>query len=207
MSIKVWTIFLLMETLQCLSPGPAVLFVFAQGLARGSLASTWASCGILAANAVYFLLSATGIAAVLAGSRNAFSLITWIGAGYTMWLGARTFVSSGKGLSLASSPKSAVSSTRIFTGGFVLQISKPGLLVFFVAVLPQFIIPGHSVARQVLILAVTSISVEFVTLSVYGMLAAQLGKFAVEPRFVKLVNHLSGLMMVVAALALAKGRL
>lgn len=89
----------------------------------------------------------------------------------------------------------------------MLQISKPGLLVFFVAVLPQFIIPGYSVARQVLILAVTSIAVEFVILSLYGMLAAQLGKFAVEPRFVKLVNHLSGLMMVVAALALAKGRL
>lgn len=207
MSVKVWTIFFLMETLACLSPGPAVLFVFSQGLARGTLASTWASCGILAANAVYFLLSATGIAAVLEGSRNAFSLITWIGAGYTMWLGVRTFVSSGKGLSLASSPKTAVSSTRIFTGGFVLQISKPGLLVFFVAVLPQFIIPGHSVARQVLILAVTSIGIEFVILSLYGMLAAQLGKFAVEPRFVKLTNRLAGLMMVVAALALAKSRL
>ncbi len=61
--------------------------------------------------------------------------------------------------------------------------------------------------RQVLILAVTSISVEFVVLSLYGMLAAQLGKFAVEPRFVKLANRLAGLMMVVAALALAKSRL
>ena len=206
MSIKVWTIFLLMETLQCLSPGPAVLFVLSQGLARGVLASTWASCGILAANAVYFLLSATSVAAVLVGSRNAFSLITWVGAGYTVWLGVRTFSSSG-GLSLTSSTKSAVSSARIFTGGFVLQISKPGLLVFFGAVLPQFIIPGHSAARQVLILAVTSITVEFAILSLYGMLAAQLGKSAVEPRFVKLVNRLSGLMMVVAALALAKSRL
>ena len=206
MSIKVWTIFLLMETLQCLSPGPAVLFVLSQGLARGALASTWASCGILAANAVYFLLSATSVAAVLVGSRNAFSLITWVGAGYTIWLGVRTFRSSG-GLSLASSAKSTVSSARIFTGGFVLQISKPGLLVFFGAVLPQFIIPGHSVARQVLILAVTSIAVEFVILSLYGMLAAQLGKSAVEPRFVKLVNRLAGLMMIVAALALAKSRL
>jgi len=59
----------------------------------------------------------------------------------------------------------------------------------------------------VLILAVTSITVEFVVLSLYGMLAAQLGKSAVEPRFVKLVNRLAGLMMVAAALALAKSRL
>jgi len=76
MSAKVWTIFFLMETVQCFRPGPAVLFVLSQGLARGALASTWASCGILAGNAVYFLLSATGVAAVLIGSRNAFNLIT-----------------------------------------------------------------------------------------------------------------------------------
>ena len=62
-------------------------------------------------------------------------------------------------------------------------------------------------ARQVLILAVTSIAVEFAILCLYGMLAAQLGKSAVEPRFVKLVNRLSGSMMVVAALTLAKSRL
>jgi len=63
------------------------------------------------------------------------------------------------------------------------------------------------VARQVLILAVTSIAVEFVVLSLNGMLAAQLGKVAVQPRFVKLVNRLAGMMLLVAALALAKSRL
>ncbi len=207
MSAKVWTIFFLMETVQCFRPGPAVLFVLSQGLARGALASTWASCGILAGNAVYFLLSATGVAAVLIGSRNAFDLITWVGAGYTVWLGLRTFMSSGAGLSLAPSAPSAVASARIFGGGFLLQISNPGVIVFFVAVFPQFIVPGHSVARQVLILAVTSIAVEFVVLSLYGILAAQLGKVAVQPRFVKLVNRLAGMMLLVAALALAKSRL
>jgi homoserine/homoserine lactone efflux protein len=207
MSAKVWTIFLLMETLQCLRPGPAVLFVLSQGLARGARASTWASCGILAGNAIYFLLSATSIAAVLIGSRNIFDLITWVGAGYTVWLGVRMFVSSGTGLSLASSTAPAVASSRIFGGGFLLQISNPGAIIFFVAVLPQFIIPGHSVARQVLILAVTSIAVEFVVLSLYGMLAAQLGKVSVQPWLVKVANRLAGVMLLVAAVALAKSRL
>ncbi len=206
MTVRVWIIFLLMETMQCLSPGPAVLFVLSQGLARGALASTWASCGILAGNAVYFLLSATSVAAVLVGSRNAFSVITWIGAGYTMWMAVRMFSSSGAGLAL-SSPKSAIASLRMFTNGFVLQVSNPRALIFFVAVLPQFIAPNHGVARQVFILAATSIGVEFLVLSVYGILAGQLGKFAVEPRFVKLANRLAGLMLLVAAVALARSRL
>jgi homoserine/homoserine lactone efflux protein len=95
----------------------------------------------------------------------------------------------------------------MFMNGFVLQISKPGLLLFFVLVLPQFILPGRGVAGQVLILAVTSISVEFVVLSLYGVIAAQVGKFAIGPRFVAMANRLAGLMLVLAAVTLAKSRL
>jgi hypothetical protein len=78
---------------------------------------------------------------------------------------------------------------------------------FFVAVFPQFILPGSGVAGQVLILGVTSICVEFVTLILYGLLAAQVGKFAIGARFVALANRLSGLMLILAAVALARSRL
>jgi homoserine/homoserine lactone efflux protein len=95
----------------------------------------------------------------------------------------------------------------MFTNGFVLQISKPGLLLFFVAVLPQFILPGRGFAGQVIILAVTSILIEFVILTLYGVLAAQVGKLGVGARFVALANRLSGLMLILAAVALARSRL
>ena len=205
MTLRVWILFLMMETTACLSPGPAVLLVVAQALSRGALASTWSSCGILAANALYFAVSATGIAAVLLGSRNLFNVITWLGAAYTIWLGVRTFATSRAAVSATAS--SSASSAPMFMSGFVLQISKPGLLIFFVAVLPQFILPSASVAGQVLILAVTSIAIEFVILSLYGVLAARLGKLALGARFVALANRLSGLMLILSAVALARGRL
>jgi homoserine/homoserine lactone efflux protein len=205
MTLRVWIIFLMMETTACLSPGPAVLLVMSQGLSRGVLASIWSSCGILAANALYFAVSATGIAAVLLGSKSLFNVITWVGAAYTIWLGARTFASSGAAVSASAS--TAASSARMFTNGFVLQISKPGLLLFFVAVLPQFILPGRGIAGQVLILAMTSIFIEFVILSLYGVLAAQVGRLGVGARFVALANRLSGLMLILAAVALARSRL
>ena len=209
MSLRVWIIFLMMETTACLSPGPAVLLVMSQGLSRGVLASMWSSCGILAANAVYFAVSATGITAVLLGSKSLFNVITWVGAAYTIWLGVRTLASSGAAasVSFSLSASAAASSARMFTNGFVLQISKPGLLLFFVAVLPQFILPGRGVAGQVIILAVTSILIEFVILTLYGVLAAQVGKLGVGARFVALANRLSGLMLILAAVALARSRL
>ena len=205
MSLRVWILFLMMETMACLSPGPAVLLVMSQGLSQGVLASLWSSCGILAANALYFALSATGIAAVLLGSKNLFNVITWVGAAYTIWLGVRTFTSAGAAVSVSAG--APASSARMFTNGFILQISKPGLLLFFVAVLPQFILPGRGVAGQVMILAVTSIFIEFVILTLYGVLAAQVGKLGVGARFVTLANRLSGLMLILAAVALARSRL
>jgi len=209
MTLRVWIIFMMMETTACLSPGPAVLLVMSQGLSRGVLASMWSSCGILAANAMYFAVSATGITAVLLGSKSLFNVITWVGAAYTIWLGVRTLASSGAAasVSFSLSASAAASSVRMFTNGFVLQISKPGLLLFFVAVLPQFILPGRGVAGQVIILAVTSILIEFVTLTLYGALAAQVGKLGVGARFVALANRLSGLMLILAAVMLARSRL
>jgi threonine/homoserine/homoserine lactone efflux protein len=49
--------------------------------------------------------------------------------------------------------------------------------------------------------------IEFVTLSLYGVLAAQVGELGVGARFVALANRLSGLMLIVAAVALARSRL
>ena len=205
MTLRVWILFLMMETMACLSPGPAVLLVMSQGLSRGVLASVWSSCGILTANALYFAVSATGIAAVLLGSKSVFNVITWVGAAYTVLLGVRTLASSGDAVSASSSlPASA---RKMFRNGFVLQISKPGLLLFFVAVLPQFIIPGRGVADQVLILAATSIFIEFIILGMYGVLAAQVGKLAIGARFVTVANRLSGVMLILAAVALARSRL
>ena len=56
MDLEVWLLFVVTETILCLTPGPAVLFVVSHGLARGGRASLAANAGILTANAVYFAL-------------------------------------------------------------------------------------------------------------------------------------------------------
>jgi len=51
-SLEVWALFVLTESLLCLTPGPAVLLVVAQALTRGAAASGWATLGILGRNDV-----------------------------------------------------------------------------------------------------------------------------------------------------------
>ena len=65
MSGEIWLLFAVTETVLCFTPGPAVLLVLSQGLARGTASSIWANLGILAGNTLYFVLSATSLGALL----------------------------------------------------------------------------------------------------------------------------------------------
>jgi threonine/homoserine/homoserine lactone efflux protein len=60
---------------------------------------------------------------------------------------------------------------RVYLGAFTLQLANPKALLFFLALLPQFIDPTRSVAPQMLILAATSMLPEFCILLGYGWLA------------------------------------
>src|ERR1700690_368249 len=91
MNWETWSVFVVMETVLCVTPGPAVLLVLSQALARGARKSVFASLGILAANAFYFLLSAPGGGVLLAGSHNLFLGIKWMGAAYLIYLGVSSF--------------------------------------------------------------------------------------------------------------------
>jgi homoserine/homoserine lactone efflux protein len=67
---------------------------------------------------------------------------------------------------------------RSFLRGLVVQGANPKALVFFVALLPQFIDPTLPVAPQVLILGVSSVLIEFVTLTLYVAVAVRARRFA-----------------------------
>jgi threonine/homoserine/homoserine lactone efflux protein len=90
--------------------------------------------------------------------------------------------------------------------GVVLQVANPKALVFFVALLPQFIDPRGSVLAQVAILGVTSVVIEFFVLLAYGALAGRLTSVAARPRFQTLANRVAGTMLVAAGVSVALQR-
>src|SRR5215510_8858886 len=93
MSFQAWLLFCATETILCFTPGPAVLLVVSQSIARGAWAGFAASLGILTANAAYFALSGTSLGAVLVASWQVFTAIKWIGAGYLVWMGGQMLLS------------------------------------------------------------------------------------------------------------------
>ena len=204
MSWEVWATFLLVETGLALAPGPAVLFVVSTALRHGGRRSVWANVGILSGNAFYFTLSAVGLGAVLLASHDVFTLLKWCGAAYLVYLGLRLVVAPGgpPNDANAEQPVAGRSTWTIFRQGFILQAANPKALVFFVALLPQFINPAGNVALQIAILGVTSVVAEFVVLCGYGFAAGRLSAWARRPSVARATDRAAGTLLVGAGVGL-----
>jgi threonine/homoserine/homoserine lactone efflux protein len=203
MTWQIWLLFVATEAVLSLTPGPAVLYVLSQAIRRGPGKSVWASWGILSANAMYFALSATSLGAVIVASYKLFFVIKWAGAAYLVYLGLRSFFGKSSVMALPETREDARSGRRILRDGFILQAANPKALLFFTAILPQFINPHSQVALQVLVLGISSVLVEFAILFTYGQLAGRALATARNPRFEKVTNRVAGSLLIGAGVGLA----
>src|SRR5690606_34456019 len=93
-----------------------------------------------------------------------FTLLRWAGGLYLIWMGLGMML---KDESKRRRHRPRLSESGAFLRGFLVQSSNPKSLVFFVALLPQFIDTDASLLPQVSILAVTSLFIELAVLSGY----------------------------------------
>jgi homoserine/homoserine lactone efflux protein len=206
MTWQAWLAFVTIEAVLSLTPGPAVLFVLSQAVRRGPAKSVWGSAGILGANAMYFALSATSLGAVIVSSYKLFVLIKWLGAAYLIYLGLASFFGKSSVLALPEAKDGSGDGARIFRDGFFLQAANPKAILFFTAILPQFIDAHRNVVFQILVLGISSIVVEFFILFAYGQLAGRALATARSPRFEKLTNRIAGSLLIGAGIGLARLR-
>ena len=101
-----------------------------------------------------------------------------------------------------NSPSAPNSPNRSFLRGFVVQGANPKALVFFTALLPQFVDPGASIAPQVLILGLSSVAIEIVALAVYAVCAARL-RHAAGAGLAEPLERVGGAFLVAAGARLA----
>jgi threonine/homoserine/homoserine lactone efflux protein len=198
-----WWLFAATETVLSLTPGPAVLFVLSTALRGGARKSIASILAILTANTVYFALSATGIGALLLSSYQIFFAVKWIGAAYLVFLGARAILGRSEVVPAGAPAGTGASAARLFGDGFVLQISNPKAMVFFSAILPQFIDPRRALLPQIAILGVISVVCEFAVLSSYALAAARAAMLTRQPRYSKWTNRFAGGLLIGAGAGLA----
>ena len=153
---------------------------------------------------MYFALSALGLSAVLLASTTVFAALKYAGAAYLVFLGIQTIRGAG-GLSLqaADGAENSEPWTRTWLRATALKLANPKAVIFFVALLPQFLDAKRPLGLQMMILAATSVVVEFVVLAAYGFLADRASRFARQPQFVGVINRVSGSILLLAAIGLS----
>jgi len=194
------------------TPGVDLLLTVARTAQSGVRAGLMAALGINAGCALHALAAAFGLAALLAWSTAAFSIIKWAGAAYLLWLGIGMLRSAWQrpadgGVDVAP-PGRAVSLAADFRRGLLTNLLNPKVALFMLAFLPQFI-PAHSSHKT---LAFLGLGLLFIVQSLLFMLAvvlltARLSRLPALARSGRWLQACGGALFVVLAARLAGARL
>ncbi len=141
-SLTHWVTFLTASVLLSLSPGPDMAYILAQTARHGRRAGFSAMFGIWTGAFVHVVLAAVGLSAILATSAAAFSISKWAGAAYLIYIGIQSLLSVGD-RHPSQTPPSRSAATGIYKQGVVIATLNPKVAIFFLAFLPQFVIPGQ----------------------------------------------------------------
>ncbi|OLT31941.1 lysine transporter LysE [Rhodococcus sp. CUA-806] len=181
-------------------PGPSVLFVVGRTLAYGRRAGVWTVLGNELGSLPLVAAVAVGIGAIISESIYAFIAVKFIGAAYLAYLGIQAIRHRGEGLEAPDTPgkPTELGSWICVRQGFVVGVSNPKTIVFFVAVLPQFV--DHSrgyVPIQMLALGLVFTTVAFACDGMWALLSGTARTwFVSSPRRLSRTRVAGGTMMV-----------
>jgi threonine/homoserine/homoserine lactone efflux protein len=140
--------FLIFALVLVLIPGPDFAVVTKNALAGGRRQGRWTAVGVCSSNFVQGTAAACGLTAVIMRAQPVFEAIKWAGVAYLAFLGVQAIRSAIRGEYLPFDDGEPATAGAAFGGwrqGFLSNITNPKVLIFYLAVLPQFLAPGASI--------------------------------------------------------------
>jgi len=208
MSFDSWLAFTLACTVLTLIPGPSVLLVIGQALAKGRRAAMLCIAGDVLGGILLMGLSFAGVGAILAASAILFQIVKWAGVLYLAWLGYRQIIEARDGIGAfdAGRDLSDTVGWHSFWTGLVTAVLNPKAIVFYMAFLAQFMDPTGDFAVQATILIATSTTVVAILLAGYAVLAAR-ARTTFESRLARRrIGYSSGSLLIGGSVVMAATR-
>jgi threonine/homoserine/homoserine lactone efflux protein len=186
-------------------PGPSVLFVVSRGVALGRRAAIVTAIGNAAGIYMQVVAVALGVGTVIERSVVLLDAIRLLGAAYLVYLGVQAVRHRRALASVLDLGARAPERRNLALEGFVVGVSNPKWVVFFTAILPQFIDPaGAPVPVQMLALGAIAVGIAIVSDSAWGMLAGTARSWlARSPRRLEALGGVGGLTMIGLGVRLA----
>lgn len=166
--------FLFAAVLITASPGPDNLMVLGLGISKGRKQGMVFGLGCALGCLSHTLLAVLGVSAIIAASPTAFTALRIGGGLYLVWLGIGALRSSGN--QAAGKPSTPESLRKLFFKGLLANAINPKVVLFFLSLLPQFVIAanGH-VPRQMLALGLSFTAQAAVLFGLLGYFSGAVG--------------------------------
>ncbi len=195
--VAVLPAFLLSVLLISASPGPAMALILRRAALRGTRAAVPTVLGLEAGLYVWALAAGAGLAAVVAASEIAFTVLRVVGAGVLVVLGLRAWLAACRDTGQPDPPASGPPSSRgAFAEGMIVQLANPKAAVFMFAFYPQFVPDDGPVLAWTAGLALLQVTVET---ALYLGLAAAVGRASAwfrRPAIRRRLEAVSGTVLV-----------
>ncbi|MFE2065278.1 MULTISPECIES: LysE family translocator [unclassified Streptomyces] len=193
--------FAAMSLLVIAIPGPSVLFVIGRALAHGRRTAVATAVGNVFGSYLLVVAVAFGIGSLVERSVTVYLTVKLLGAAYLVYLGVQAFRHRKelKASAIRRAPAGAPrGDLRTVLDGALVGVTNPKGVVFFAAVLPQFV--DHTAGRvpaQMLLLGLVPISIGLVTDTLWGLTASAARTwFARSDRRLSLVGGAGGMAMI-----------
>ncbi|MFI7701217.1 LysE family translocator [Nonomuraea sp. NPDC049480] len=191
--------------LGAMSPGPDFAVVVRRSAVSGRGYGMAAALGISVGVFAWVVAAATGVAALLAASAMAFTVVKVVGAAYLLYLGVKSLRSALRGggeAELDLPDPGRRSSWAAFAEGLLTNVLNPKAALFFVALVPQFVSSGASMA-DTLVLSLIALAGTVVWFLVVANIVGALRRVFARSAVRRAVDGLTGAALIGLGVKLA----
>lgn len=198
--------FLAVAVVVIVTPGQDTALTIRNTLLGGRFGGISTAAGVAAGQAVWALATSVGLAVIIEASHPAFVALRVAGAVYLVYLGVRA-------LHDAVRPRMRAEAVPVFGGrpkprralcqGLISNLSNPKMVVFFTSLLPQFVTHGDATFAPVLLLGLLFASMTLIWLTLYAIAVAKARSLLLRSRVRRLVDAVTGAVLVTFGVRLA----
>jgi threonine/homoserine/homoserine lactone efflux protein len=200
MPLELWLAYVATSAVVLAIPGPTILLVLSYSISQGRAATLPLVAGVALGDSVAITLSLIGLGTLLATSAMLFTVIKSIGGLYLIYLGIRLLRGSGRPAGLQAGETRQSPPRKLFANAFVVTALNPKSIVFFIALLPQFISASHPAMPQLWILGVTFVVLATIGATSYALFAARIRRFLATAGAQKAYGLLGGGLLCAAGI-------
>lgn len=184
-----------------LSPGPGLAAILSRSLGSGLPAGLAVTTGLVIGDAIFLGIAMIGLSAIANTMGPMFQVVKYSGAAYLVWLGIQAIRAATKPVEIQAIPSAPL--LKDVGLGLVVTLGNPKPILFYGALLPNFLDLSSVTSGDFTILMAVVVAVSFVVYSGYMLVIERARRLLNSTRAVKRLNQATGVMLIGSGLAVA----